>query len=117
MRDELAWKDVAIHACKVLQTHEKVVFVTTEQLREGSPQLRYAEQDGYRLLAVPADIAAALRKEKDLHGRPMVDLDRYRDEWNDSFSYMFVEPEALSEPNGGCSHSPSRRPRPSGCAS
>ena len=46
MRDELAWKDVAIHACKVLQTHEKVVFVTTEQLREGSPQLRYAEQDG-----------------------------------------------------------------------
>ena len=47
-------------------------------------------------MAVPGDIAAALRKEKDLHGRPMVDLDRYRDEWNDSFSYTFVEPEALS---------------------
>jgi hypothetical protein len=97
MHDELAWKDVAVHACKVLQTHEKVVFVTPDQLAEGSPQLRYAEADGYRLLVVPGDIAAALRRTTDLSGKPMVDLDRYRDEWNDSFSYTLIEPAVLTE--------------------
>jgi len=97
MHDELQWKDVAVHACKVLQRHEKVVFVTPDELAEASPQLRYAKEDGYRLLVVSDDIAAALGRTTDLDGKPMVDLDRYRNEWNDSFSYTFVEPAALTE--------------------
>lgn len=94
--DELAWRDVALHACRVLQSHEKVVFVTAWQLQLGSPQLTYAQEEGYRLVTVPDDIAAALGGMTDLDGRPMIDLDTYRQSWNDSFSYAFVDTESLS---------------------
>ena len=39
LHDELAWRDVALHACRVLQTNEKVVFVTAWQMAEDTAQL------------------------------------------------------------------------------
>lgn len=96
MRDELEWTDVALHACRVLQQHTKTLFVTAWQLAEGSPQLEYARQDGYQLLTVPDNIARALSTMVDDTGRPMVDLDQYRREFNDSFSYAFVAPGQLT---------------------
>jgi len=74
------------------------VFVTVWQLREASPQLRYAEDDGYRLVTVPDDIAAALGRLTDLDGRPMMDLGAYREAWNESFQYSFVDPADLTQP-------------------
>jgi hypothetical protein len=93
--DELAWTDVALHACRVLQSQEKVLFVTAWQLGEGTAQLRYAQDDGYRLVTVPDDIARRLGSMTDLAGQSMVDLSRYRQEWNDSFTYTFLTPEEL----------------------
>jgi hypothetical protein len=90
--DEIAWRDVALHACQVLQTNEKVVFVSAWQMAGNTAQLRYAQDDGYRIVVVPEDIAMALGKLTDLNGNPMVNLNRYRDEWNDSFTFSFVEP-------------------------
>ena len=98
LHDELSWRDVALHACRVLQTTEKVVFVTAWQLAEDTAQVRYAKADGYRVVVVPDDIARSLGSLTDLDGRPMVDLNRYRDEWNDSFSFTFVEPSAMAAP-------------------
>jgi hypothetical protein len=94
--DELGWIDVALHACRVLQSREKVLFVTSWQLAEGSAQLRYAQDDGYRLVTVPDDIARRLSSMTDLSGQPLVDLGRYRQEWNDSFSYAFVPADELT---------------------
>jgi hypothetical protein len=96
LHDELSWRDVALHACRVLQTNEKVVFVTAWQLAEDTAQVRYAKDDGYRVVVVPDDIARSLGSLTDLDGRPMVDLNRYRDEWNDSFSFTFVEPRTMT---------------------
>ena len=78
MRDELEWKEVALHACRVMQNHTRVVFVTAAELAEGSPQLRYAQQDGYTLITVPDNLARDLRGMRDDSGRPMVDLTQYR---------------------------------------
>ena len=96
LHDELSWRDVALHACRVLQTNEKVVFVTAWQLAEDTAQIRYAKADGYRVVVVPDDIARSLGSLTDLDGQPMVDLNRYRDEWNDSFSFTFVEPRTMT---------------------
>ena len=71
----------------MLQTNEKVVFVTAWQMADNTAQLRYAEDDGYRVVVVPDDIARSLGSLTDLDGRPLVDLDGYRDEWNESFSF------------------------------
>ena len=42
-------------------------------------------------MVVPDDIARSLGGLTDLDGRPIVDLNRYRDESNDSFSFTFAE--------------------------
>lgn len=96
MRDELDWKDVALHACRVMQNHTKVVFVTATQLAEGSAQLQYAQQDGYTLITIPDNLARDLRGMRDDCGRPMIDLNQYRKEWNDGFSYQFVDSTDLT---------------------
>jgi hypothetical protein len=96
LHDELGWRDVALHACRVLQTNEKVLFVTTWQLGGDTAQMQYAKDDGYRIVVVPEDIARSLGDLTDLNGRPLVDLDRYRDEWNDSFSFSFIDSAAMT---------------------
>jgi hypothetical protein len=72
--DELAWRDVALHACRVLQTNEKVVFATAWQMATGSAQLQYAQDDGYRIVIVPEDIARSIsgltEPERQATGRP-----------------------------------------------
>jgi hypothetical protein len=92
----LSWTEVAVHACRVLQTHEKVVFVTAHDLAESSPQLDYARDEGHRLVVVPGTVAGKLSRLSDLAGRPMVDLSQYRQQWNDSFSFTFVDETQLS---------------------
>ena len=94
--DEVGWRDVALHACRVLQTNEKVVFVAPWQLGQDTAQLRYAMDDGYRVIVVPEDIARSLGGLTDLNGNPLVDLGRYRDQWNDSFSFTVVDPTAMT---------------------
>lgn len=96
LHDELAWRDVTLHACRVLQTNERVLFVTAWQMAEGTAQIRYAQDDGYRIVVVPEDIARSLGGLTDLNGDPLIDLDRYRKDWNSSFSFVFVDPAAMT---------------------
>jgi hypothetical protein len=93
--DEIGWKDVAIHACRVLQSQDKVVFITAWQT--GLASVNYAKDDGYRPVVVPDDIVRALEHQTDLDGNPMVDLGRYRHEWDTSFSFKFVTVPDLTE--------------------
>jgi hypothetical protein len=95
MHDELSWRDVALHACRVLQTNEKVVFITP-WIRQGDNQaLRHAIDDGYRPVVVPDDIARSLGGTTDLDGHPMIDLQAYRQEFNDSLVFVLIEPAEL----------------------
>jgi hypothetical protein len=95
MHDELGWKDVALHGCRVLQCIEKVIFVAIFQIR--LPAVVHAVEEGYRMVIVPDDIARALGSMTDLEGRPMFDLTAFQQEWNESFVYDFVATEDLSE--------------------
>lgn len=95
MHDELSWKDVAIHACRVLQTNEKVVFVTPWQLTLVS--VLRAVDDGYRPVVVPDDIARSLGGMNDLEGNPMFDIGRFQDEWNQSFVFELVHRADMTE--------------------
>jgi hypothetical protein len=95
IHDELLWKEVTEHACRILATHEMVVFVTVSQLQCDGAQLNYARADGYRLVLVPEDIAHRLSDLTNLDGEPIMDLDRYREAWNASFAFEFVDLAAL----------------------
>jgi hypothetical protein len=99
MHDELRWKDVAVHACRVLQPLEAVVFVTARQL--GTASVGHARADGYRPVVVPDDIGATLGALTDVEGRPMFTLVAYQEEWNASFHYTLVDVEAMSAAERG----------------
>lgn len=99
--DELAWKDVAVHACRVLSAHQKVVFVTARQLEDGAPQLQYAKADGYKLVTIPDDIASKVAGTADVSGRPIMDFGGYQRSWNESFTFDFVAPDEMSSAERG----------------
>ncbi len=97
--DEVAWKDVAIHACRVLQSLRKVVFVSPWQT--GSASVAYARGDGHDVVVVPDDIAAALHDRTDIDGKPMLNLERYSEDWNENFTFDFVDPSSLTVDEAG----------------
>jgi len=94
--DETGWIDVSLHACKVLNAHRRVVFVTATQFYTGAGLISRAKADGYEIIVVPENVAAKLPTLEDVEGNAIRDLDEYREEWNASFEYKFVEPDALT---------------------
>ena len=96
IHDEPQWIDVALHACRILNANEKVIFVTSVQLRTGTSLIGHAESDGYRVIVVPQNIADKLPKLKDIHGEPVRSLERYGEEWHDSFEFSFIDPDKLT---------------------
>jgi hypothetical protein len=95
--DETTWVDVSLHACKVLNAHERVVFITADQYFTGAGLITRATADGFRIVVVPETVAAKLPALKDIEGNAMRDLGQYRFEWNSSFEYQFVDPSDLTK--------------------
>lgn len=91
--DETQWLDVGLHACKQLNARRKVIFLTAFELTIAPEFVQRARDDGYQIVVVPDSIRTKLRGLRDPLGNPIRDLERYRDEWHDSFQFTFVSPE------------------------
>lgn len=94
--DELNWTDVAVHACKLLNALDRVVFVTPEERGEETYLTDHARRDGYRLVTVPLSVREKIDGEKDAAGNPVRDLTRYMREYNESFEFRFVPLDQLT---------------------
>ncbi len=95
--DETALQDVALHACRLLQGRESVVFITAEDLMWRGAAIQHAQLDGYRTVIVPEEIARKLPKLKDAGGNPMRDIGEYMKGFNESFQFKWVDPSTLTE--------------------
>jgi len=95
--DETAWIDVGLHACKIANAHQRVVFVTAMQMHVAGAMVARARDDGNRVVVVPETLARRLPEVVDVAGNAMRDLNEYVNEWNDSFEYDFVSIEELDE--------------------
>ena len=96
-RTESTWVDVALHASKVVSATGEVVFVTPNQLAAGGPLFDYARDEGRRLLVVPTKVVDRLKDEVDVDGHPIRTLDVFATEWMRSFTFDFVDEDALTE--------------------
>lgn len=94
--DENTWVDVSLHACKVLNASERVVFVTAAQNYTGAGLISRAKADGYRIVVVPETVSLKLPTVEDVDGNAIRDLIQYGNEWNASFDYQFVDPSDLT---------------------
>ena len=94
--DEMKYIDVAVHACKILNTSSSVVFVTPQQLQYNTAIVDNARQDGLSIVVVPETISQKIRNVEDISGNIIRDLDLYNTEWNQSFEFKFVKLNELT---------------------
>ena len=94
--DELKWNEVSVHACKILNASEKVVFTTPDEMMNKGDMVTYAKDDGLSVVTVPDVISRKIHNAADVSGNPIRDLKHYTIEYNASYEYKFVKPAELS---------------------
>ena len=95
--DETSWLDVSLHACRILNASERVVFLTAWEIAAMPAYVEHARQDGYRIVTVPDQLRRKLGGSVDVAGNPIVDLGVFQQRWNDGFNYAFVDEAELTE--------------------
>ncbi|MFA4819955.1 MAG: ATP-binding protein [Candidatus Aenigmatarchaeota archaeon] len=101
LHDELNWIDVSVHACRLLNASDKVIFVTPFQLIDAKELVDRAKNDGYKVITIPDTVSEKIRGLKDFKGNPIRDIEEYEHEWNESFEFKFVKPEKLTKDEKG----------------
>jgi hypothetical protein len=89
--DEVQLVDVGVHACQVLNATGRVIFLSPAELSSARDFVDRAAGDGYRVVVVPDNIRRKLKDALDIEGNPIVDLGRFKRQWNESFSFTFVD--------------------------
>lgn len=95
IHDELKWLDVQEHAVKILNSLEKVVFLTPEELANETMMVSEAQMAGYEIISIPSNLKRRIQGQTDDTGKPIRDLGQFSHEYNESFEFKFVEPKNL----------------------
>jgi len=96
MHDELRWIDVQEHAVKILNSIEKVIFLTSEELMYARNMVDEAKSGGYKVVTIPGNLKERIRGLEDISGNKIRDLSQFYKEYEESFEFKFVEPNELS---------------------
>jgi hypothetical protein len=94
--DEVQWSDVAVHACRNLNTSREVVFVSAAELAVSRDAVDQATADGYQVVTIPDSIRRSLTGLNDSDGNPVRDLEVFQHEQAQRFEFEFVGPERLT---------------------
>jgi hypothetical protein len=96
--DEVNWKPIRLHAVKLLNAQDNVVFATVEEQNRKADLLDHAQREGHRVVTVPDNIRDELRNERDAEGNQIRDVGVYRQEYNEAHEYEWVpESEMTNE--------------------
>ena len=95
--DEVRWKDVAVHACKILSASGSYLFVTASQLIANANAVDHARKDGLMVVTVPDNIHSDVSGAKDVNGAPIRDISVYQTEWNDSFKFDWIPIDRMTQ--------------------
>jgi hypothetical protein len=96
LHDELKWSDVSAHATKILNSQEKVVFLTPSELIQAPKYVDEAKKAGIEIVTIPDNVRSKISGQADFSGNPIQDLTQFQSDWNDSFEFKFVELHRLS---------------------
>lgn len=95
--DEVNWKPIRLHAVKLLNARDDVVFATVDEQNSKADLLNSAIREGYRIVTVPENIRNEIQDEKDSEGNRLRDVGTYLEEYNESFEYDWVPEEEMTE--------------------
>lgn len=94
--DEVNWKPIRLHAVKLLNERDDVVFATVDERHSNADLLNHARRDGYRVVTVPENIRNEIQDERDSEGNRLRDVGTYLEEYNESFEYDWVPEDEMT---------------------
>lgn len=94
--DELSWVDVQEHAVKILNSQEKVIFVSSTDLLLHRDMIDQARQSGHSIITIPENLKEKISGGVDLSGNAIVDLSQFTTVYNDSFEFSFINTNDLT---------------------
>ena len=95
--DELKWNDICIHACRILNSKDKVVFVTPQEQSTEKHLLDYAKGDGCEIITIPNVIKEKIQGIEDVEGNMIRDISQYEHEYKESFEFKFISETELTD--------------------
>ena len=72
--------------------------MTPSDLMQAPKYVEEAKNAGYQIVTVPENVRDRISGETDISGNPMRDLTQFKQTWNDSFEFKFVQFSKLSAP-------------------
>ena len=91
--DELKWIDVQNHAAKILNKYKKVVFVTSDEIQQGTDLVEEARQGGANVVVIPTNLRdkiAEENKNEDDDNKVRI-FQQFVQERSNNFEFKFVK--------------------------
>jgi len=96
MHDELNWSDICVHACKLLNQSQNIVFISPSLAMDQPQIVDKAKMDNNTIVFIPTKIEDKIRNTTDYTGAPMREIRQFTREYAASFEYSFVDPGSLT---------------------
>src|SRR5665811_1485264 len=93
--DEMQWIDVSERALNLLHRRSKVTFVTEQEMALHPHVVDSMRRDGYEVVVIDEGQKDKLEVQVET-GANLRTVEGYVEEFNESFSYEFVDPEHLT---------------------
>jgi hypothetical protein len=93
--DELTWIEITVMALTYLHERSSVLYVTEPELHSHPDMLDHARSDGIEIFVITSQEKSKLVEQARAGGVETRMLENYVKEFNESFEYSFVEPDAL----------------------
>lgn len=97
IHDELKWIDVQERAVQILNTKEKVLFLSTGEMLGETMMVDEAKNAGYKIIGIPQNLRDRIGNLKDIKGNPIKDLGEFHKEYEQSFEFKFVDIKRLNK--------------------
>lgn len=97
MFDELGWINVQEHAVDLLNRAGKYVFLTTWEAMLHPNMMDDIRRDNKEPFIIPENLRHKIKGKSDFEGNPIVDINQYVSNYNDSFEFDFVQESELSK--------------------
>jgi hypothetical protein len=94
--DELTWSDVQSHAVRILNSKEKVLFASADELAHNPFLVDVAASGGHKIIAVPDILVTKIQGISDIKGQQVVEANELFRQYGESFEFKWVELQTLS---------------------
>ncbi|MGL4806745.1 MAG: hypothetical protein ACRC26_10415 [Bacteroidales bacterium] len=95
--DELTWIDVQEHSVKILNQLDKYLFISSSEAIQYPDMIQQAQSSGHKIIIIPENLKSKIHNSSDISGNPIVDLGQFISDYNDSFTFNFIEPSVLDK--------------------